>query len=86
MKQMQAILAEKEEVVRNKEKKAPLYGLTPSQRQKQFSQQREKDSSGYERKSEADMSKAQSVIKILSRAVKSGFEFDYVLFETKPEI
>ncbi|MEA1877199.1 MAG: transposase [Bacteroidota bacterium] len=82
MKQLQAILAEKEEVVRNKEKKAPLYGLTPSQRRKQFSKQREKDSPGYERKSEADMSKTQSVIKMLSRTMKRGFEVDYVLFDS----
>ncbi len=82
MKQLQAILAEKEEVVRNKEKKAPLYGLTPSQRRKQFSKQREKDSPGYERKSEADMSKTKSVIKMLSRTVKKGFEVDYVLFDS----
>ena len=82
MKQAQTILAEKEEVVRKKEKKAPLYGLTPSQRRKQFSKKRDKDSPGYQRRSEADMSKSQSVIKMLSRAVKRGFEFDYVLFDS----
>jgi len=82
MKLAQAILEEKEEVVRKKEKKAPLYGLTPSQRRKQFSKKREKDSPGYERRSEADMSKSQSVIKMLVRAVKRGFEFDYVLFDS----
>jgi len=82
MKQMQAILAEKENAVWEKEKKAPLYGLTLLQRRKQFSKQREKDSPGYERKSEADMSKTQSVIKMLSRTVKRGFEFDYVLFDS----
>lgn len=82
MKQAQTILEEKEEVVRRKEKKAPLYGLTPAQRRKQYRKEREKDSPGYERKSEADMSKTQSVIKMLSRAVKRGFEFDYVLFDS----
>jgi len=82
MKLAQAILEEKEEVVRRKEKKAPLYGLTPSQQQKQFRKIREKDSPGYERRSEADMSKSQSVIKMLARAVKRGFEFDYVLFDS----
>ena len=82
MKQAQTILAEKEELVRRKEKKAPLYGLTPSQRRKQFGKKREKDTPGYERRSEADMSKTQSVIKMLSRAVKRGFEFDYVLFDS----
>ena len=82
MKLTQAILDEKEEMVRKKEKKAPLYGLTPSQRRKQFSKKREKDSPGYERRSEADMSKSQSVIKMLARAVRRGFEFDYVLFDS----
>jgi len=82
MKQLQAILAEKEDIVRKKEKKAPLYGLTPAERRKQYRKEREKDSPGYERKSEADMSKTQSVINMLSRAVKRGFEFDYVLFDS----
>jgi hypothetical protein len=82
MKLSQSILAEKEEVVRKKEKKAPLYGLSPSQRRKQFRKKRDKDSPGYQRRSEADMSKTQSVIRMLSRAVKRGFEFDYVLFDS----
>lgn len=82
MKLAQSILAEKEDAVRKKEKKAPLYGLTPTERRKQFRKERDKDSPGYERRYEADMSKAQSVIKMLSRAVKKGFEFDYVLFDS----
>jgi len=36
MKLAQAILEEKEEVVRKMEKKAPLYGLTHAERLKQF--------------------------------------------------
>jgi hypothetical protein len=80
MKQAQAILAEKKELLKKKEKQAPLYGLTPTQRRKQFKKERSKDSPGYERKSEVDMSKAQSVIRMISRAVKRGFEFEYVLF------
>jgi hypothetical protein len=82
MKLTQAILEEKEEVVRRKEKKAPLYGLTPSQRRKQYRKNRDKNSPGYQRRSEADMSKTQSVLNMLSRAVKRGFEFDYVLFDS----
>jgi hypothetical protein len=82
MKLAQSILAEKEEVVRKKEKEAPLYGLTPTERRNQFSKDRDKDSPGYERRSEADMSKTQSVIKMISRAVKRGLEFDYVLFDS----
>ena len=82
MKLAQAILEEKEEGVRKKEKKAPLYGLTPSQRRKQYRKNRDKNSPGYQRRSEADMSKTQSVLNMLSRAVKRGFEFDYVLFDS----
>ena len=82
MKLAQAILGEKEDVVRKKEKKAPLYGLTPADRRNQFKKKRDKDSPGYERRSEADMSKTQSVIKMLVRAVKRGFEFNYVLFDS----
>jgi hypothetical protein len=82
MKLAQAILEEKEEVVRRKEKKAPLYGLTPSQRRRQYRKNRDKTSPGYQRRLEADMSKTQSVINMLVRAVKRGFEFDYVLFDS----
>ena len=82
MKHTQAILEEKEMLVSKKEKKAPLYGLTPAQQRKQFRKNRDKDSPGYMRRSEADMSKAQSVINMLTRAVKRGFVFDYVLFDS----
>lgn len=82
MKMAQSILAEKEAVVRKKEKKAPLYGLTPAERRKQFKKERDKDSPGYERRSEADMSKTQSVIKMISKVVKRGLVFDYVLFDS----
>ena len=82
MKHTQAILAEKEEIVKKKEKQAPLYGLTPNQRRKQSKKERDKDSHGHKRRSEADMSKTQSVIRMISRAVKRGFEFEYVLFDS----
>jgi hypothetical protein len=82
MKQAQAIVEEKEAIVRQKEKQAPLYGLSPAQLRKQYSKNRDKESSGYQRKSELDMSKSQSVIKMISRAVKRGFEFEYVLFDS----
>ena len=82
MKQALAILAEKEEIVKKMEKQAPLYGLTAAQQRKQFKKDRAKDSQGYERRSEADISKVQSVIRMISRAVKRGFEFEYVLFDS----
>lgn len=82
MKLAQGILEEKKEMVRKIEKKAPLYGLTPAERRKQFRKKREKDTPGYERRSEADMSKSQSVVKMLTRVIRRGFEFDYVLFDS----
>ncbi|MQY79093.1 MAG: transposase [Bacteroidetes bacterium] len=82
MKLAQAKLEEKEELVRKKEKDAPLYGLTPTERRKQFRKSRDKNSPGYQRRSEADKSKVQSVINMLSRVVKRGFEFNYVLFDS----
>jgi hypothetical protein len=82
MKQAQAIVEEKETMVRQKEKQAPLYGLSPAQRRKQYNKNRNKESSGHQRKSELDMSKSQSVIKMISRAVRRDFEFEYVLFDS----
>ena len=82
MKQAKADLKQREELVREKEKTTPLYGLSYSQRRKQFKKNRQQDSPGDQRKTEADMSKVQSVINILSRAVKKGFVFDYVLFDS----
>ncbi|MDT8431228.1 MAG: transposase [Bacteroidales bacterium] len=82
MKQAQFILEEKEEIVRKKEKQSPLYGLSPARQRKQFKKKRDKDSHGHKRRSEADMSKTQSVIRMISRAVKRGFEFEYVLFDS----
>ena len=82
MKQAKAILAEKEEMVREKKKKTPLYGVTSNQLRKHYKKKRDKNSPGHERRSEADMSKSKSVIKILVRAVRRGFEFDYVLFDS----
>jgi len=82
MKKAQAILEEKESIVKQKEKQAPLYGLSPSQRRKQYKKNRDKNSPGYLRKSEIDMSKTQSVIKMISRAVRRDFDFEYVLFDS----
>jgi len=82
MKLAQAKLEEKEELVRQKEKEAPLYGFTPTERRQQFRKNRHKDSPGYQRRSEADKSKIQCVINMLSRVVKRGFEFEYVLFDS----
>ncbi|MBK5202750.1 MAG: transposase [Prolixibacteraceae bacterium] len=82
MKLTRSVFEEKEQLFREKEKKAPLYGLTPNKRRKQFKKYRDKNSPGYERKAELDIKKTQNVIKMLSRAVRKGFEFEYVLFDS----
>ena len=82
MKQAQAHLGQREELVRERENAAPLYGLSPSRRRKQFKKNRQQDSPGYQRKAEVDMSKIQSVNNMLCRAVKRGLVFDYVLFDS----
>ncbi len=82
MKHAHLILEEKEAMLKDIEKRIPLYGLSPSERRKQFSKKRDSGSPGHERRREADISKTRSVVKMLSRAVRRGFEFEYVLFDS----
>ena len=82
MNQACEVLEEKEAMLKDIEKRVPLYGLSPSDRRKQFSKKRDSGSPGYERRREADISKTRSVIKMMSRAVRRGFEFEYVLFDS----
>jgi len=82
MKDAEANLESKEELVKEKQKTAPLYGLPPSRYRKQYKKDRIEDSPGYQRKKEVDQSKSGNVINMLRRAVKRGFVFDYVLFDS----
>jgi hypothetical protein len=82
MKGAEANLAIKEELVKEKQKTAPLYGLPPSKYRKQYKKDRSEDSPGYQRRKEADQSKSGNVINMLRRVVKRGFAFDYVLFDS----
>ena len=82
MKDMKLALAEAEEMVRKVEKTAPSYGLTRSERRKQYNKKRKDDSPGYQRAKEVDLNKMQSVINMLKRAVRRRFHFDYVLFDS----
>ncbi len=82
MKGAEAELEGKEELVKEKQKTAPLYGLPPSKYRKQYKKDRSKDSPGYRRKKEAGQSKSGNVLNMLRRAVKRGFVFDYVLFDS----
>ena len=82
MKEAEADLAEKERLVKEKQRTAPLYGLSPSAYRKQYKKDRSKESAGYQRKLEADQSKSGNVINMLRRAIKKGFDFEYVLFDS----
>lgn len=82
MKAAQADLAKKEKLVKEKQKTAPLYGLPASTYRKQFKKERSKDSPGFQRKQEADQSKAKMVVEMIRRAINKGFAFEYVLFDS----
>jgi len=82
MKAAQADLAKKEKLVKEKQKTAPLYGLPASTYRKQFKKERHQDSPGYQRKQEADQSKAKMVVEMIRRAINKGFVFEYVLFDS----
>ena len=82
MKEAEADLAEKEKQVKEKQRTAPLYGLSPSAYRKQYKKDRSKESAGYQRKLEADQSKSGNVVNMLRRAIKRGFDFEYVLFDS----
>ena len=82
MKEAEADLAEKKRLVKEKQRTAPIYGLSPSAYRKQYKKDRSKESAGYQRKLEADQSKSGNVINMLRRAIKRGFDFEYVLFDS----
>ena len=82
MKDAEADLAGEEQLVKYKQKTAPLYGLPASTYRKQYKKDRSKESFGYQRKLEADQSKSSNVVNMLRRAVRRGFDFEYVLFDS----
>jgi hypothetical protein len=82
LKAIEAVLADKEKLVREKQKSAPLYGLSSTEYRKQFKKERHPDSPGYQRLLEANQSKIKIVVDMLRRAVKRGFHFEYVLVDS----
>jgi hypothetical protein len=82
LKAAEAVLADKEKLVREKQKSAPLYGLSSTEYRRQFKKDRHPDSPGYQRRLEADQSKIKIVVNMLRRAVKRGFDFEYVLVDS----
>jgi hypothetical protein len=69
------------EYKRSLPKKKKKYGLTTQERRNQFKKNRP-ESNGKRRKKELDMSKIDSAIGMIERAVKKGFRFDYVLTDS----
>jgi hypothetical protein len=58
------------------------YGLTKKELKNQFKKQRERNSSGYKRKKELDVSKIDSAVSMIKRAITKGFTFEYVLTDS----
>ena len=64
------------------DKKSGKSGLTEKEYKNQFKKHRDRNTSGYKRIKEADESKIDSAISMIKRALKKGFEFDYVLTDS----
>ena len=64
------------------DKKSGRCGLTEKEYKKQFKKHRDRNTPGYKRIKEADESKIDSAISMIKRALKKGFEFDYILTDS----
>ena len=58
------------------------FGLKANQYRKQFKKERDRSTSGYERKRELDISKIASAVKMLKAAIKNGISADYVITDS----
>jgi len=63
---------------KGKNKKRP-FGLKRSELKKRYSKKRDKELPGYKREKELSTSKIKNALLMLKRAVKNGFQADYVL-------
>lgn len=63
-------------------KRYPEYGLTKKQMDEQFKKCRDAQTPGAERAEEADIKKTTSMMNMLKRAIKRGFQADYVLTDS----
>ena len=63
-------------------KRYPEYGLTKKQMDEQFKKHRDAQTPGAERAEEADIKKTTSLMNMLKRALKRGFQADYVLTDS----
>ena len=58
------------------------YGLKEKEYRNQFKKQRERNTHGYQRIKETDISKIDSAILMIKRALKKGFKFEYVITDS----
>jgi len=63
-------------------RKGKIFGLTPNERNEQFKKDVANGSFGHTRRREADKSKIDMAIEMLSRSVKHGFIPDYALIDS----
>ncbi len=63
-------------------KNSPHYGLTPKQKQEQFSKHRDASTPASQRVEETDIKKTTNMLAMLKRALKRGFKADYVLTDS----
>ncbi len=58
------------------------FGLKPKYFKKQFNKKRNKNTAGYARKKELDMSKIKSAVNMIRTAIKNGITADYVITDS----
>jgi len=63
-------------------RKHPDYGLTKKQMEQQFKKHRDPQTPGKEREAEVDIKKTTNMMTMLKRAVRRGFQADYLLTDS----
>ena len=58
------------------------FGLKKRELKKQYKKRRERESCGYKRAKEADVSKIDSAVQMIKRALSKGLEVDYLLMDS----
>jgi len=64
------------------QKQSGKCGLKANEYSKQFKKQRQRNTAGYKRKKEIDSNKIDSAISMIKRALRKGFQFEYVLTDS----
>lgn len=58
------------------------FGLKPKHFKKKFNKKRDKNTAGYTRKKELDISKIKAVTNMINDAIKNGIKADYVITDS----